>query len=145
MNEILCKFFSFAKYILLIIAFGLVFYGVMVTHSRLGKPLSDSMDIFFPFLFVFVIFLANLFIRNKSISENLFFNFVSVLVFSLIILICYRSMFDTNMLLYHKYDIKYNPSFFSDNLSAIKVMLYMLGASDIILLGCDFIGRKRSF
>ena len=117
----------------------------MVTHSRLGKPLSDSMDIFFPFLFVFVIFLANLFIRNKSISENLFFNFVSVLVFSLIILICYRSMFDTNMLLYHKYDIKYNPSFFSDNLSAIKVMLYMLGASDIILLGCDFIGRKRSF
>lgn len=144
MSEILCKFFSFTKYVLLIIAFGLVFYGVMVTHSRLGKSFSDSFDIFIPFIFILVVFIANLFIKNKNVSDNLFFNFVSFMVFVLIILICYRAMFDTNMLLYHKYDIKYNPSFFSDNLSAVKVMLYMLGAANILLLTCDFIGKKKS-
>ena len=52
-------------------------------------------------------------------------------------------MFDTNMILFYRYGINYNPSFFSDNLSAIEAMLYMIGGSNIILLLCDFINRKK--
>lgn len=144
MSDILCKLFGFIKYLLLIIAFGLVFFGIMVTYSRLEKSLLDALDIFIPFVFVLIMFIINLFVKSDNISKNLLYNLVCNLVFAAIIVICLRAMFDKNMLLYEKYGINFNPSFFSDNLSAIRVMLYMIGFSNIVLLGCDFIGGRAT-
>lgn len=143
MKEILSKFFGFLKYILLIISFGLVFYGIIVTFRRLEKPLTDAVDVFIPFAFVLITFIITIIVKSKSVRENLLFNFVSVFVFIVIIIVCLRAMFDTNMILFYRYGINYNPSFFSDNLSAIEAMLYMIGGSNIILLLCDFINRKK--
>lgn len=143
MKEILSKFFGFFKYILLIISFGLVFYGIIVTYGRLEKSLTDAVDVFIPFAFVLLTFIITLIVKSKSVGENLLFNFVSVFVFIVIIIVCLRAMFDTNMILFYRYGIDYNPSFFSDNLSAIEAMLYMIGGSNVILLLCDFINRKK--
>lgn len=141
MKEILCKIFGFLKYILLIVAFGLVFFGIMSTFGRLEKPLTDGIDVFIPFVFVLVVFLINMFIKGSRASKSLLFNLVSVLVFVVTIIICLRSMFDTNMILYHRYGIDFNPSFFSDNLAAIKAMLYMIGGANVIMIICDLINR----
>lgn len=143
MKELLCKIFGFLRYILLIASFGLVFYGIINTYGRLEKPLSDAINIFIPFGFVLIVFLINIFVRSKHVSKDLLFNFVAVFVFIVIIVICLRSMFDKNMILFYKYGINYNPSFFADNLSAACAMLYMIGASNIILLICDIIDKDK--
>ena len=143
MKTILCKIFSFLKYILLIAAFGLVLFGIISTYARLDKPLTESFGVFIPFAIVLITYIINIIVRSKHVSNSLLFNFVSVAVFVLAIIICLRSMFDTNMILFYKYGINYNPSFFADNLSAICTMVYMIGFSNIILLICDFIDRDK--
>ena len=143
MRELLCKIFSFLKYILLIVSFGLVFYGIINTYGRLEKPLTEAISIFVPFGVVLLLFLINLFTRSKYTSTSLLFNFVSVFAFVVIIIICLRSMFDTNMILFHRYGIDYNPSFFADNLEVICAMLYMIGASNVILLICDILDKDK--
>lgn len=142
MKDILCKIFGFFKYILLVIAFGFVFYCINVTYSRLEKPLTDAINVFIPFAFVLLMFFITLIVKSKSVGRNLLFNFVSVFVFLITIVICLRSIFDTNMILFHRYGINFNPSFFSDNLSMIESMLYMIGGANAILLVCDLINRK---
>lgn len=143
MKDILCKLFGFFKYILFIAAFGLVFYGIMVTYGRLEKPLTDAVDVFIPFGIVLVLFIITLIVKSKYVGSSLLFNFVAVLVFILTIVVCLRSMYDTNMILYHRYGIKFNPAYFSDNLSAIQSMLYMLAGANALLLVCDFINKKK--
>lgn len=142
MHDILSKFFGFLKYILLVVAFGLVFYGIIVTYGRLDKPLTDATDVFVPFGFVLIVFLITLIVRSKAVGKNLFFNFTSVFVFVVIIIICLRSMFDTNMILFHRYGVNFNPAFFADNMSAIIAMVYMIGGANVLLLLCDFFNKK---
>ena len=143
MEKVLSRLFGFLKFILLVIAFGLTFYGIMVTYARLEKPLTDAVPVFLPFAFVLVMFFVSMFIGSKNVKDNLLFNFVSVAVFLITIIICLRSMFDTNMILFKRYGINYNPTFLTDNLSAIKAMLYMLGASNILLLICDILEKGK--
>lgn len=143
MKDILCKILGFFKYILLIVAFGLVFYGIMATFGRLEKPLTDGIDVFIPFAFVLVVFLINMIVKGDRASNSLLFNLVAVFVFLVTIIICLRSMFDTNMILYHRYGIDFNPSFFADNISAIKAMLYMLGGANVIMIICDIINKPK--
>lgn len=144
MKDILAKVFGFFKYILLIISFGLVFFGIMSTYSRLQKPLTDAVDVFLPFGLVLLSFMATLIMSSKLSQSKLLFNFVSCFVFIVTIIIGLRSMFDKNMLLFYKYQINFNPTFFSDNLSAIKVMLYMIFASNVLLIICDLLTGKKS-
>lgn len=143
MKEILAKLFGFLKYILLVISFGLVLFGIMTTYSRLEKPLTDAIGVFLPFLLVLLSFLVTLIMGSKLSNSNLLFNFVSCFVFVDTIIIGLRSMFDKSMLLYYKYQINYNPSFFSDNLSAIEVMLYMVFAANVILIICDLLTKDK--
>lgn len=143
MKDILCKLFSFFKYFLLIVAFGLVFYCINVTYGRLEKPLSDAISVFIPFALVLLMYIINLIVRSKSVSSNLLFNFVSVFVFGITIVICLRAMFDSNMILYLRYGINFNPSYFADNLSMIESMVYMIGGSNVLLLICDFVNRGK--
>lgn len=143
MKDILSKLFGFFKYILLIIAFGLVLYGIMVTYSRLEKSLMEAINVFVPFGLVLVTFLLTLILGSKKISKNLMFNFVCCLTFTVTIIVCIRAMFDKNMILYYRYQLNYNPAYFADNLSAIEVMLYMIAASNIFLLISDLLTRKK--
>ncbi|MDO4368972.1 MAG: hypothetical protein Q4C29_00315 [bacterium] len=137
MKNVLCKFFSFLKYILLVVSFGLVFYCLLTTYARLEKPLTDGINVFIPFVLVLLSFLVSLITRAKYVSKSLMFNFVTAIV------ICLRAMYDTNMFLYYKYEINFNPSYFSDNLSFILIELYMLFGANVILLIASFIDKER--
>lgn len=142
MKDVLNKLFCFLKYILLIISFGLVFYGIMATYSRLDKSLTEAIGIFVPFAFVLIMFIVNIIVNNES-NKNLLFNFVSCLVFTVAIVVTLRSIFDKNMMLYYKYGINFNSAFFADNLSAIQFMLYVIGFSNVFLLVKDLFGKKE--
>ena len=144
MKDVLSKLFSFLKYILLIISFGLVLFCIMTTYVRLEKPLTEAVGVFVPFVFVLVIYLINIVIRSKAVGNNLLFNFVSCMIFIVTIVICLRSMFDKNMLLYYKYELNFNPAFFADNLSAIEFMLYMIGITNVMLLIVGFLSKKTN-
>lgn len=143
MSNILCRICGFFKYILFAVSLGLVLYGIMVTFGRLEKPLTDGMDVFVPFGIVLVMFIITIFSRSRSVRDNLFFNFVCVITFIVTIIVCVRSMFDTNMILFYRYGIDYNPTFLADNLSAICAMMYMIAGANFLLLLCDLINRKR--
>ena len=101
MKEILNKLFGFLKYVLLVVAFGLVFYGIMATYSRLQKPMTDAIDVFLPFVLVLIVFFVNIFVGTKYSSSRLFFNFVACFSLMVSIIIGLRSIFDKNMLLYY--------------------------------------------
>ncbi len=142
MKDVLSKLFGFFKYILLIVSFGLVLYGIMVTYNRLGKPLTDAISTFIPFGFVLIMFIVSLIVKNND-NNKLLFNFVSCFTFIIIIVICLRSMYDKKMLLYYKYQINFNPAFFADNLSAVHMMLYLIGIANVLLVIYSLLNKKK--
>lgn len=143
MKVVFARFLGFLKYFLLIVSFALTFYGIIITYRRLDKNLTDAIGIFVPFILIFIVFVVNLFIKSKVIRNNLLYNAVSVLVFIAIIIIGYRAKFDTNMALYHKYGIDYNPAYLADNLSVVQVMLYALAGSNILLMISSIFDRDK--
>ena len=144
MKDVLAGLFGFLKYLLLIISFGLVFFGIMTTYSRLNKSLLDAIGVFLPFALVLLVFIISMIMHSKLSKSKLLFNFVSCLVFVVTIIIGLRSMLDKNMLLYYKYQINFNPTFFADNLSAIEFMLYMIFVSNVLLIICDVLKKKKN-
>ena len=134
MNKILSKIFNVLKYLLLVGAFAVVLVGVILTYKRLEKDMIESIPIFIPFVLLLILFVVNIFIKGDSIKDNLFFNLTAVLVLAITIVIGLRAKFDTNMIIYYRYKIDYNPLYFADNLSTIKLMLYMLSGSNILLI-----------
>ena len=143
MDKILSRIFYILKYILLLVAFALVFYGIILTYKRLEKSLVESIPVFLPFALLLVVYIVNLFMRKPVIKDNLLYNFASFLVLAVVVFIGLRAMLDTNMLLFHKYKINYNPLYFSDNLSSVKVMLYCLSASNILLMVTTLFDKKK--
>ena len=143
MSKILSRMFNLLKYILLVVSFLIILYGIFVTYRRLDKNITDAIPLIIPFILVFVVFVINIFIKSNVIRDNLLFNFVSVLLFAVIIVIGLRAKFDTNMLIYYKYKVKYNPLYLSDNLSFIKISLYLLFASDLLFIISSFFEKNK--
>ncbi|MBQ6547180.1 MAG: hypothetical protein IJL74_04205 [Bacilli bacterium] len=144
MKDLLAKLFGVLKYVLLIISFGLIFFGIMSTYSRLNKSMTEAISVFLPFALVLIVFIVSMIMNSKLSESKLLFNFVSCLVFTVTIIIGLRSIFDKNMLLYYKYQVNFNPTFFADNLSAIEFMLYMIFFSNVILIICDLLNKGKS-
>ena len=143
MNNILSRLFNALKYLLLVISFVLVLFGIMAMYKRLDKSMTEAIPLFIPFILVLIIYIVNIFIKSNIIRDNLLFNFTSVLLFVAIIIIGLRAKFDTNMLVYYKYGIEYNPLYLSDNLSTIKTCLYVLFGSNLLFLLSLFFEDKK--
>lgn len=145
MKVVFSRVLGFLKYLLLIISFAFVFYGIAVTYRRLEKDIVEAIPILIPFIIMLVVFIINMFIKSKVIRDNLLYNAISVIVFLTIILICLRAKFDTGMMLYYKYGINFNPAYFADNLSTIQMMLYTLAGSNVLLmLSTLFVDKKEN-
>ncbi len=144
MKVFFSRFLGILKYLLLVVSFALVFYGIAVTYRRLDKSMTESIPILIPFVVVLIVFIINLFIKSKVIKDNLLYNAVSVIVFVVIIIICIRAKFDTHMILYYKYAIDFNPAYFADNLSTIQMMLYTLAGSNVLLMLSTLFEREPS-
>lgn len=143
MNKILAKMFGVLKILLFILSIMAILFGILSTYNRLEKSLTDAISIFIPFTLLLVIYIVNLVRRDAKINDNLFLNFVSCIVFTAIIIMGLRAKFDTGMVLFYKYNINYNPSFFSDNLTFVISMLYCLIVSNVFLIIASFLGKEK--
>lgn len=143
MKVFFSRFLGFLKYVLLIVSFALVFYGILVTYKRLDKNILEAIPLFIPFFVILVVYIINLFIKSNIIKDNLFYNAVSAIVFVVIIIILIRAKFDTGMILYYKYAIDFNPAYFADNLSTIQMMLYTLAGSNVLLMLSTLFDEKK--
>ena len=143
MSNIFSKLFFYLRYILIVVAFLLIFWGITFTYQRLEKPLSESFNVLLPFVLVFVVFIVNLFVAKRDCSENLLFNFGTVLILLVVILVGLRAKFDTNMLIYYKYNISYNSAYLADNLAMIESMLYIIFGSNVLFIIGNCFNKKE--
>lgn len=125
---------SIFKVFLLLISFAFMFYVVLSIYDRLDKSLFEAIDIFLPYLVIFILFILNYVLKQKMVIDNMFYNLTSCLVFIVLIFISYRSMFDNYMLISYRNDSNINFQFFSDTISVVKSLLYLLIGSNILLM-----------
>ncbi len=139
MLKILNKLLFHLKNILLPILLMLTIYIVMFMFQRLEKnpfngDFMEFIKIVFPFVLLIILNIINLVFNQNTIENNTYYNITSILVMITIGIFCYRAIFDSNMIFWHKYGYKLNFNYFSDQISSIKVMLYGLSLANIILM-----------
>lgn len=143
MQKILSRLFYLLKYLLLIAAFGITFLGIIKTYQRLEKDLMEAIPTLLPFAVLLVVFIVNLFIKKKVIKDNLLYNLTACLALGITLVIGLRAMFDTGMLLHQRYAIGFNPLYFSDNLSSVRIMLYALAGANVVLMISTVFDKKK--
>ena len=139
MTRIINKIFVFLKNVLLLLSAIITVYIIVFMYRRLGKDIFGTnflelFSILLPFLVLLILSVINMFIDYKNIKENLFFNITSFLAVLVISIFCYRAKFDSNMILWHKYEYNINFTYFSDQIPAIKTILYGLSGANILML-----------
>lgn len=144
MVKILNKLLLSLKNIMLPILLIVTIYIVGYMFQRLGKSivgenLMEFVGVIFPYILLLVLSLINLFLNQKEVKDNIYYNITSFLVVIVISIFCIRALFDNNMYFIHKFSYKINFNYFSDQIAAIKIMLYGLSISNILLMVCNYI------
>ncbi len=134
------------KMLMLLVCFVLTFYIIVRMYQRLEKDLIKSIFNFIPFFLLFILFCVNFIFRQKQVTQNTFYNVTCVMVFAMLGFAIYRTFYDKNMLVLTRlgYDINFN--YFADIIAPMKVLLYGLSVSNILLIvsGIDFNKKKNT-
>ena len=134
------------KMLMLLVCFVLTFYIIVRMYQRLEKDLIKSIYNFIPFFLLFILFCVNFIFRQKQVTQNTFYNVTCVMVFAMLGFAIYRTFYDKNMLVLTRlgYDINFN--YFADIIAPMKVLLYGLSVSNILLIvsGIDFNKKKNT-
>ncbi len=126
--------FGILKMILLLVCFVLTFYIIVNMYNRLEKNLVDSIGNFIPFVLLFIAFAVNFVLKQKAVNQNMFYNITCCLVFGMILFAIYRTFNDRNMVVMIRMGYNMNFNYFADVLAPIRVMLYGLFASNVLLM-----------
>ncbi len=124
-------------------------YIVIFMFKRLakdvfGQNLMEFLAIVFPYFLLLILNIVNIFLKQKSVNDNLFYNATSFFVSITILIFCYRALFDKNMFLWYKYGYNINFNYFSDQIAAIKVMLYGLSIGNILLMISNYLQDNKN-
>lgn len=132
------------KMIMLLVCFVLTFYIIIRMYQRLEKDLVKSIFNFIPFFLLFILFCVNFIFKQKQVTQNTFYNVTCIIVFAMLGFAIYRTFYDKNMLVLTRlgYDINFN--YFADIIAPMKVLLYGLSVSNILLMisGMEFNKKK---
>lgn len=139
MTKIINKLLYILKNILFPITFIATIYIVIFMFKRLekdifGASLIEFIQIVLPFILLLILNLITIFLNTKEVKNNIFYNITSFLVMLVISVFCYRALMDKNMFLWYKYGYNINFNYFADQVAPIKVMLYGLSLSSILLM-----------
>ena len=148
MIKVFNKIFNLLKIILLFLAFALTTYILIFMYQRLEKnPLGEYFGEFFgvllPFIILLLLFTINLSCRQKHVNNSIFFNLASVISLMAVLYFGYRAMFDQNMVYWGKEGYGINFSYFADQITQIKTMLYIIGVADILLIVEGKLNKKK--
>lgn len=140
MKKIINVSLIFIKFLFLLTSFVLTFNIVLRMYERLGKNYIESIPVFIPYIILFFLFSINFILRQKRVNNSMFYNITCCLVFAMLIFCGYRAMTDKYMLLYIRLgDYHINFNYYADIIAPMKVMLYLLSVSNILLM---FIGKN---
>lgn len=139
MTKILNKLFYLLKNIMLPLLLVATIYIVIFMFRRLEKELFGAnflefLSVIFPYLLLIILVITNVFMKQDTVKDNIFYNITSFLVMLTIFVFCYRAFTDQNMYLWNKYGYNINFNYFSDQIAPIKVMLYGLSFANIMLM-----------
>ncbi len=134
MINILNKLFSILKYLMFIGVFAIVMYIIMGMNTRIEKSLTEYIDIFIPLGILLLVYIINIIFKQKQVTNNIFYNITSVFVFSAIIIVGLRTIFDKGMILNQELGFDINFVFFSDFIPTLIIMIYGLIIANIIFM-----------
>ena len=128
MNKIINKTLFYIKIMLIVIAFSITLYILLMRMDINGLSTWSIFPLFIPLLLVLIVFVFSFFLNITK--DNIFFNLVCVLVLLAIIIIDCRTIFDHNIISAYKINLNY----FDLQISNIKIMLYLTFISNILLM-----------
>lgn len=146
--KILNKLIYYLKNILLPILLIATIFIVMMMYNRLekdvfGANLQEFISVIFPFILLLILYILNSSLHQNEVKNNIFYNITSLIVMITILIFCYRTKFDKNLIFWHKYEYNMNFNYFADQLSAIKIMLYGLSVGNILLMISNYIKEEK--
>ena len=130
---------NFIKVVLILVSFTLVSYISLFMYKDLNKDilhnyLLEFSLILLPFIILIFIYIYTLISKNKTVNENMYFSLVNFICLSAILVICLRTIFDKNIVEHYLHDVSISYNYFTDYLSFIKVMIYSLIISHLLLI-----------
>ena len=148
MTKMLNKMLYILKNFMLPLLMITTIYIIIFMFQRLdkeifGKNFLEFLSVIAPFLLLIILCIVNTFLNHETVKNSFFYNFTSFMVMLVITIFCYRALMDKNMLLWHKYGYKINFNYFSDQIAPMKVMLYVLSFSNIMLIIESYLKDKK--
>lgn len=134
MKKIFNGLFLVLKWILLLASFAFTFYIILSMYDRLEKSIIESIDLFIPYILILILFMINIFLRQKQVSGNIFYNLTCCLAFFTIVVVGLRTIFDKNMILNEIMGYEMNFSYFNDFIAFMKVLLYGVSLANIFFM-----------
>lgn len=148
MINIFNKIFNFLKILLLFVTFAFTTYILIFMYERLeknvfGEYFFEFFWVLLPFIILMFLFTINLSARQKSVNSNIFFNVSCTVALLAILFFGYRTLFDQNMVYWGKDGYGINFSYFADQITQIKTMLYVITIADIFLIIFGKLDKKK--
>lgn len=131
MDKLINQVLFYMKIVFLLIAFTMTLYILFVKMDLYNLSILSMLPLFIPLLLVLVMFVFSFFLNLGK--TNTFFNVICILVLVSIILIDYRTLFDSNILS----KTKINAYYFDLSTNRMKIMLYLTFISNILLIIYD--------
>ena len=128
MDKLINKILFYIKIVFLLIAFVITLYILLIKMDINGLSALSIFPIFIPLFLVLSVFVFSFFLNIGD--NNIMFNVSCILVLLAIIIIDYRTIFDSNIIS----STKININFFDIQTHKIKIMLYLTFISNILLM-----------
>lgn len=131
MEHLLNRLFYYLKFVLFITAFVGTLYVIYYMYLRLGKGILSMFPVFLPYLVLFILFLVNIFLHQKQVTHQMFYNITCSFVLGVITYVAGRAIFDTSMINrgLSTYHISFD--YFANFVYAMKLMLYGLSIANL--------------
>ena len=132
MQDLINMGLFYLKVIVLLIAFSLSLYISFMRVDYYNQSILNIIPLFLPFLLLLILFVFQ-FAFNKN-NGNLLNNLSCVLAFIAIIIICIRTIFDSNII--NSFG-KLSFDFFTNQEVRMKLLLYLMLVGNLCLLYLD--------
>ena len=133
MQDLINKSLFVLKIILLLIAFSITLYILLLKMDYYGNNILSIIPLFIPLFLVLVIMVVSFFMNIGN--KNIFFNISSFLSLVAIIIIDFRTLFDKNII--NNYGAVVNFTFFDMQSAKLMFMLYLVFICNLLLCYSD--------
>ena len=139
MIKIFNKIFNISKLILLTLSLAFTLYIMLFMYEKLDKSYfgHNFLDFFgtiFPLIVLLILFTINYALHQEYINNNILYNSCCMVSLISIIMIGYRTLYDTNMIYWAKDGFNINFSYFNDQISQIKLLAVLLCFTNILII-----------